>query len=354
MRINVAVPESNVQPEVLDAALEAVTRLNEDMIEKREVPIFKEALEQGIQWRPEPPGQEHFDHAAKVVGRGWGDCDDLAPYQAASLRVTGVDPDAKAVVVQSGPKRWHAVVERGDGSIDDPSADAGMHEWYANKGNRGATVPMLSTRGESSVVGAYRIRPQIALRPAYGSWQARADLPWHWREHEDNDTPSRGDFAMAALHSAPVAATALVGCIDGLIDLADAANFGDDEHVMRLQAIADHIEGADYHELLEEYGPEHAEAAVHVVGSFWSGLKNIVKKVAPVVSKAVQFVPGVGPIASSAIDVATSFIPPDRARAAAPAAPAPAMPAAPGLAAIQWPGSGHRKQTTLCIPATFG
>lgn len=346
MRINVAVPEANVQPEVLDAALEAVTRLNEDLISKRQVPTFAQALEQGIQWRPEPPGQEHFDHAAAVIGRGWGDCDDLAPFQAASLRATGEDPDARAVVVQSGPKRWHAVVERGDGSHDDPSADAGMHEWYARQGTRGATVPMISTRGESSVVGAYRIRPQIALRPAYGVWQARADLPWHWREHEDQDAPTRGDFAMAALHASPVASTAIVGCINGLVDLADTANFGDEEHIERLMAIADHVDGADYWELVDEYGPEHAAAAVNVVGSFWGSLKNIAKAALPVVSKAVQFIPGVGPVASTALDVASTLIPGDRPKSA-PVAPV----GPPGLAALQ---SSGRRSGQLCIPATFG
>lgn len=347
MRINVAVPEANVNPEVLNAAMEAVTRLNTDLIENRQVPPFRQALEQfGIQWKPEPPGQEHFDHAALVVGRRAGDCDDLAPYHAASLRATGEDPDARAIVVPSGPKRWHAIVERGDGSRDDPSAEAGMHEYRGgpfNPGTRGATVPMMSTRGESSVVGAYRIRPQIALRPAYGIWQARADLPWHWRNHEDSDTPTRGDFAMAALHSAPVAQTAIVGCIDGLVDLADNAGFGDEDHVRRLCAIADHIEGADWYELEEEYGADAANQAVSVVGSFWGSLANIAKKAIPVVSKAVQFIPGVGPVASTALDVASTLIPEQKRGA---------PPPSPGLAALQSGGSPRRGQ--LCIPATFG
>lgn len=352
MRINVAVPEANVQPEVLDAALEAVTRLNEDLIEKRQVPTFRQALEShGIQWRPEPPGQEHFDHAAAVIGRRWGDCDDLAPFHAASLRATGEDPEARAIVVQSGPKRWHAIVERGDGSRDDPSAEAGMHEYQA--GNRGATVPMISTRGESSVVGAYRIRPQIALRPAYGVWQARADLPWHWRQQEDMGPATRGDFAMASLHSAPVASTALVGCIDGLIDLADSANFGDEEHLMRLSAISDHIEGADYYELADEYGDDHARAAISVVGSFWGSLKNIAKAALPAVSKAAQFIPVVGPGLSTALDFAgpalTELMPSDRAPQGGPP---------PGLAALVSPRgpsmSSSRRRGELCIPATFG
>lgn len=347
MRINVAVPEANVNPEVLNAALEAVTRLNTDLVENRQVPPFRKALaEHGIQWKPEPPGQEHFDHAGIVLGRRAGDCDDLAPYHAASLRATGEDPEASAVVVKSGPKRWHAVVKRSDGSIDDPSAEAGMHEWGKN-GNRGATLPMLSTRGESSVVGAYRIRPQIALRPAYGIWQARADLPWHFREHEDFDPPTKGDFAMAALHSAPVAQTALTGCISGLIDLAETAGFGDEEHLDRLAAIQDAVEGADWYELERNYGPDHATAATAVVGSFWGSLKRITKKAMPFVSKAVSFIPGVGPVASTALDVATHFLPGEKRRGGgAPPGQGPTIihPGAP-------PGA---RQGQLCIPATFG
>jgi hypothetical protein len=378
VRINVAVPESNVSAPVLDAALESVTRLNENMIQNGEVPCFRRALRShGIQWRPEPPGQEHFDHAGVVMGRRHGDCDDLAPWHAASLRSTGEDPNAEAVVVKSGPKLWHAVVKRGDGSMDDPSQEAGMGP---PGGCRGASVPMLSAHGGSSVVGAYRIRPQIALRPAYGIWQARADMPWHWKEHEDQDDISAQDFSMAALHAAPVASTALVGAIEGAIDLANAAGFGDPEHVDRLLAIADACEGCGYDELAEKWGEEHARAATHVVGSFWGSLAKITKAVAPFVSKAVSFIPGVGPVASTAIDVATHFIPDPKDPAkkipvaplhiadaagtaarqaianlapslAVPGLPGlpPGMPAPAGLAALQQGGRSGR----ICFPATF-
>src|SRR5262245_53396081 len=122
MRVNVAIPEAHVTQPVLDAALEAVTRLNEQLIQSGH-PTFKQALPTGIKWKPEPPGSEHFDHAGIVAHRGWGDCDDLAPWHAASLRVTGEDKGANAIVVPSGPNRWHAVVRRSNGAIDDPSED---------------------------------------------------------------------------------------------------------------------------------------------------------------------------------------------------------------------------------------
>jgi hypothetical protein len=85
MRVNVAIPESEVSAPILNAALEATTRLNESLIEQGKVPTFADGLKSDkIKWKPEPPGDEHFDHAGIVMKRKYGDCDDLAPWQAAS------------------------------------------------------------------------------------------------------------------------------------------------------------------------------------------------------------------------------------------------------------------------------
>lgn len=124
MRIRVAVPEKYVSPAVINAALEAVTRVNHAMIEQGDAPTFDPR--HGVRWRPENFGDEHFDHAGIVLSRGWGDCDDLAPWRAASLRASGEDPGAVAIAVPSGPDMYHAIVRRSDGSNDDPSVAAGM------------------------------------------------------------------------------------------------------------------------------------------------------------------------------------------------------------------------------------
>jgi hypothetical protein len=127
VELRIAIPEEEVKAPVLDAGLEVTTRLDEDLIAAGKVPMFRDASPgSAIVWKPEPPGAEHFDHAARVLARGNGDCDDLAPWHAASLRQSGEDPGARAIVYQSGPNRWHAVVRRSDGSIDDPSLEAGM------------------------------------------------------------------------------------------------------------------------------------------------------------------------------------------------------------------------------------
>ena len=92
---------------------------------------------------------EEFADALTVLGRGWGDCDDLAPWRAAELQEQG---DAKAdckiswkvrcrncafrVVDRTKPcprcrsmrrfRVFHVTTRRGDGRVEDPSQYLGM------------------------------------------------------------------------------------------------------------------------------------------------------------------------------------------------------------------------------------
>jgi hypothetical protein len=339
MRINVAIPDANVDAPVLDAALESVTRLDETMLQEG-APTFERALRSGIEWRPEPPGDESFDHIKTVLGRGWGDCDDLAPYHAASLRHSGEDPHATAVVRKSGRNRWHAVVQRGDGSIDDPSARAGMngvHEY------RGAFQPLMAAlpRGVS---GAYRIRPNVAIRPTRGGWQARTDIPWNYFEKHDS-APTPTDYAMTTLHTTPVASTALVGSIMGACILGEAAGFADPDHLDRLYAMCQAIQGADFEEIAEEFGPEHAQAATQIVGSLFGGLAKLARG-------AVKFIPGVGPIADEALNMASKLMPHGGGGGGGGggAIPAPNFGFNGGGGGGMGPGTRHGR---ICFPATF-
>jgi hypothetical protein len=305
VRINVAVPEAHVSAPILDAALEATTRLNEALIKAGEVPPF-DAVRDGIRWKPEPPGDEHFDHAGVVLGRKWGDCDDMAPYAAASMRASGEDPGAIAVVKKSGPKRWHAVVQRSDGTIRDPSRETGMGQHV--HGVHGAGLPLMAYPNVSEV-GSYLMRPQLALRPIRDragqveAWQARTDLPWHWLP---GTSPT--DIAMVSLHQSPSSSQAVVGACLGLAELGHA-NEVDDDILDRFDAIADACEGADWYDLADMYGEEHATAAGQVVGSFFGGLMKVAKTaVNPfnAAAKAAKFIPGVGPTLSRGM---SSFMP---------------------------------------------
>lgn len=346
MRIQVAIPEPHVTKPVLDAMLEGVTRLNEELIRSGEVPPYSETRD-AFRWKPEPPGAEHFDHAKLLLDRQWGDCDDIAPYKAASDRVTGKDPGARAVVKRSGPRRWHAYEEHSDGSASDPSLEHGMPGPGGVVGIRGACVPMMFRPKSAVVGGTYLEVPRLAMRPVADraglpeAWQARVDLPWHYK-------PGRQatDVAMVSLHKSPVSDQALVGALEGAIDWADASGFADEDNVDRLEAIVDACHGATWDDLCDEYGPEHATAAGELVGSFFGGLlkkvsravkhpdktidwaikhspavltmkaaRQVMKQAKPLAAEAMPlaqmaapFIPGIGPLASMAFQMASPML----------------------------------------------
>jgi hypothetical protein len=199
MRIKLAVPDRLLSPSILEAALEAVTRANQASFRRGEIPGIEEAIRDGVRWRPEAfTDGEHFDLAAKVARRGWGDCDDLAPWLAAEMREAGIP--AKTRVRKSGPGRYHVVVQDGDGRIHDPSRWAGMGRRVS--GVHGARVRRVCGAGDA----------QISCVPHRGQWWTRTDIPSPW-------TP-RGHMASIARSYDPAAA--LAASVSGALDLADA------------------------------------------------------------------------------------------------------------------------------------
>lgn len=151
MQIGLTVPDNIRDADkarAFDAALEASTRAHEALAHAGRLPDLRDAIDAGLRWRPEPPGQERFDLAPVVVGRGWGDCDDLAPWWAAQLRHTGQDRRARARVRRTGEKTWHAEVVRGDGSVDDPSVAAGMRGRGGIRAMSGPTARALMISGK--------------------------------------------------------------------------------------------------------------------------------------------------------------------------------------------------------------
>src|SRR5512143_622312 len=170
MRIRLAVPPDLNEQEtkaVLDAALEAMTAAHVPLVASGKLPTAARAIKAGaVRWRPEPPGDEHFDLGTTVLGRGWGDCDDIGPWHAGSLRATGQDREARAVVRKSGPKKWHVVVERANGAIEDPSVAAGMG----------------SVNGADEYPGPlwrpmWPDRLSLAAHPLQRGWGGRVDIP---------------------------------------------------------------------------------------------------------------------------------------------------------------------------------
>jgi hypothetical protein len=353
MRIQLAIPEKFVSEPVLNGALEAVTRLNESMLKAGATPTDLDLIKAGAIWKPEPPGDEHFDHGKEISERGWGDCDDWAPLRAGRLRATGEDPGAKAVVRKSGPKRWHATVIRSDGSEDDPSIDAGMPAPARAVGIRGSWVPSMQRRVHG-VGGTFIATPHLALRPVadqHGqieSWQARTDLPWHWQPREDSANPS--DVAMVTLHQSPVSSQAIVGAVRGAFELGLCSGYADPEHLKRMSALADLCEGYPWEDVAQRYGTEHATAAGAIVGSFFGKafkkLGKVAKGAVKFAAPALSLVPG-GSLASAALHMASPDLkrsvakqqhaPPQMRSAAAARAPMAQQPlprpAAPGAPA---------------------
>lgn len=231
MRIRLAIPDHLVTPEALEAALEATALASEQAIRNGEVPPLQDAISRGVRWREEPfTDGEHFDLPAQVLGRGWGDCDDLAPWLAGELRATGEDPGAIPRVYQTGANRWHVVVQTSSGEVLDPSRWAGMGRRKSvagcSNGVCGRTARPFARPGSGA----------IALMPRYGSYWARADVPYpdsdaHLASHARARTP---ELALERAVSGAIA------CADGLgLDrdrLAGAASIliGDAEDLDRI------------------------------------------------------------------------------------------------------------------------
>lgn len=161
------------------------------------------------------------------------------------------------------------------------------------------------------------MRPQLAMRPVFDrlsneieAWQTRTDLPWH---ASPGRSPS--DIAMASLHASPIPDQALVGSLEGMIALG-AASHAPEEQLDRLRCLSDMVQGATWEECAACYGPAYADAAGAVVGSFFKklgrklkkGFRGLAKGVLKVAPFATSFIPGVGPIASKALQAASPVL----------------------------------------------
>lgn len=314
MRIRIALPEGGGLGEsekkgVLDAALEAVTRAATPLVANRQVPTASAAIRAGrVHWKPEPPGDEHFDLPTTVLARGWGDCDDLAPWHAASLRASGTDPKARAVVKKSGPGRWHALVQRADGSIEDPSLAAGMGSRVSGvdgpffPGLRGAIQRPMFPEG----------RMAFASHPLLRGFAGRVDVkdrhnPWHW----------------SALSCARRPGPAVARAIRAVSNLVQGDD-DDDTHII-LGACHDMLTGADADEILDSLDHLGVDTEDPEVVGFFGGLLQSAGKLAKSVAPIASVIPG-GGLATTAIQAASSLVPGDSKKS-----PTTAPPVTPGV-----------------------
>jgi hypothetical protein len=341
MDIRLAVPDElddQDRKAALDAALESVTRTVTSQVKTGKVPPAAGEIKSGrVRWEPEPPGAEHFDLPSTVIGRGWGDCDDLAPWHAGSLRATGRDPGARAIVRKSGPKRWHAIVQRSDGSIEDPSAHAGMYSVSGlDPAVVGAAAPIhqaMSADGRMCLALCPTRDPRHPL-----VFFTRCDVPdklepWDWSSMSADHNPAHSiakairtvrsvagddmeaddDARLAAIHGLVLGhdpeevADALYDSMGEEIDvdgcMRDAQHtvgwFGSDLLKAVTAPITSTVNFVKHPSLsnLTKIATQPFNAALHAVPGH-----QLLQPLAKVAQPFAGFIPGFGPIASAGLD----------------------------------------------------
>lgn len=111
--------------QALESAVETLARAN--MTYLRQNPRTPLLYRSGVRYRREFRGpRERWLSIPELLKEKFGDCEDLASWRIAELRMLGVD--AKPYVVGRG-NRYHIKVMRHDGNrriIEDPSKALGM------------------------------------------------------------------------------------------------------------------------------------------------------------------------------------------------------------------------------------
>jgi len=107
--------------------LDALVLVNQLYLRTHDVPPLYQS---GVRYKNEPEGStEEFAAIPAIIKRGWGDCDDLAPWRVSELRNAGERAKIRIQWKRSkrtGRKLFHIVVRRANGAIEDPSYVLGM------------------------------------------------------------------------------------------------------------------------------------------------------------------------------------------------------------------------------------
>lgn len=121
MRIEFSLPTVDVKH--LNALVRTLCALDVLYLQQHpETPLLKES---GVVYKTQPAGCERFLTVPAVLAAGSGDCDQLAPWRAAELRVRqGIK--ALPEVRRMSDRLWHVYVRMPNGSVEDISAHLGM------------------------------------------------------------------------------------------------------------------------------------------------------------------------------------------------------------------------------------
>lgn len=94
----------------------------------RTCPDTPRLYESGIRYREEPPGKDDWQDIPETIRRRFGDCEDLACWRIAELRVRDGEHATPYLKYAERPDHvlYHVAVLRLDGSLEDPSRELGM------------------------------------------------------------------------------------------------------------------------------------------------------------------------------------------------------------------------------------
>jgi hypothetical protein len=158
----------------VQAVCDAATLLGEHQLRRGYAPMLWDSP--AVYRREEQrtlPGVERIQLPEETHAMGYGDCDDLAPWGAASMRLSGIP--ARAYVVESPGIGYHvAVLYRGrDGErrVWDPSAERGMLE----VGAHGSRLANMKRKASAALRRAEQIAVQLeSMNPSSSAYRALA------------------------------------------------------------------------------------------------------------------------------------------------------------------------------------
>jgi len=119
MRMTCDLPDD---AECCEVVLDALVEVARKIIRELDLAPFPQEVN-GVWYKLEPEGEEDWKLPHNVIRDGWGDCEDMCIYHCAGLRETGEDPGAMCRIVRTARNKLHCVVQRSDGTFDDPSID---------------------------------------------------------------------------------------------------------------------------------------------------------------------------------------------------------------------------------------
>jgi hypothetical protein len=179
----------------------------------------------------------------------------------------------------------------------------------------GAAIPMIGMSGVNGESMNYYQKPHISMKPIRRNIRGRGQYIVGWDARVD--MPSRrggvGGMAMSTSARRNCSSDALIEALEGALLLARHTGGVSGEAVERTAALRDACSGADWDEIAGLYGARVADDTMHVVGGFFKKLAGGIKKVGKGVLKVavskfgrglISMVPGVGPAAAAALDMA--------------------------------------------------